>query len=228
MKRLFVALFASLALFTLTFSDLALAQPWTQMAMPQSVAEFSFPGLNSILNNIQLTPEQKAAVDQLETEIIPQIEGLLRPDQLEAFKTQIEEGKSFRKAFKSLTLAPEQKQSLAGLLKTLPASDSFSTLTPDQKRAYFLSHKTLFKPTPTEIADRIKTGADAKGGGMPSLEAITEKIKAGMGAKGGAPSAEEITEKINMGMKQKELYMPKLEAIGEKIADKVKAFTQPE
>lgn len=234
MKHLLFILFACLTLLVLPFSASASAQP---------LAQFSFPGLNTI----QLTPEQKAAVDQLETEIIPQIEEQLRPDQLDAFRLQIEEGKSFRKAFKSLTLAPDQKKSLASLIKTLPKSDAFATLTPDQKRAYFLSHKTLFKPTPEQIAERIKEGAEAKGTGMPSIEAITEKIKAGMSAKGGpsgeaiaekikagmnakgsyAPSAEEIAEKINMGMKNKELYRPKLEAIGEKITDAVKSFTQP-
>jgi hypothetical protein len=213
MRRIFLALFACLLVFTLTFSDLALAQP---------LAQLSFPGLN----NIQLTPEQKAAVEELETEIIPQIEGLLRPEQLEEFKLQIEDGKSFRKAFKALTLTPEQKNSLAELIKSLPKSDAFASLTPEQKRAYFLNHKTLFVPTPEEIAERIKTGMKAKGGTMPSIDEITEKIKANMSAKEGAPSAEEIAEKINLGMQKKEMYMPKLQAIGEQITAKLKAFTQ--
>jgi len=244
MKRRLIALFACLFMLGMSVAQPAFSQPLIQPIQP--VAQLSFPGLGEI----QLTPEQKAAVEQLETEIIPQIEALLRPDQLEAFKLKIEQGKSFRKAFKSLTLDPDQKTAIADLIKDLPKSDAFATLTPDQKRAYFLSHKALFKPTPEEIAERIQTGAEAKGISIPSIqdivakikasigaknsfapssEEIGEKIKAGMDAKGiYAPSAEEITEKINMGMKKKEMYMPTAEEISEKITTKMKEIAQPE
>jgi len=244
MKRRLIALFACLFMIGMSVPQPAEAQPLIQPIQP--VAQLSFPGLGEI----QLTPEQKAAVEQLETEIIPQIEALLRPDQLESFKLQLDQGKSFRKAFKSLTLDPDQKTALANLIKSLPKSDAFATLTSDQKRAYFLSHKALFKPTSEEIAERIQTGMEAKGGTIPSIqdivakikasigakssfapspEEISEKIKAGMNAKGSyAPSAEEITEKINMGLKKKEMYMPTAEEIGEKITAKMKDLVQPE
>ncbi len=236
MTRIFVVLFACLVV----MANLIGAGP----AQAQPLLQFSFPGLNQI----QLTPEQRAAVDQLEDEIIPQIESLLRPDQLDDFKTQLDDGKSFRKAFKSLSLTPEQKTALAGLIKSLPKSDAFATLTPDQKRTYFLSRKSLFKPTPEEIAEKIKVGAKDAEAGMPSIEEITEKIragmkaketyapsaeaindkiKAGMKAKGEfAPSAEEIGEKINAGMKRKEMYMPDLKEIGSQIGEKMKALTE--
>ncbi|MBW4467739.1 MAG: hypothetical protein KME07_20115 [Pegethrix bostrychoides GSE-TBD4-15B] len=241
MKRLLIALSACFCL--LGFSVPPAESLPLALLSPQPIAQLSFPGFGSM----QLTPEQEAAVNQLETEIIPQIEALLRPDQLAEFNLQVEDGKSFRKAFKSLTLDPDQKKSLAGLIKSLPKSDAFATLTPDQKRAYFLSHKTLFKPTPDEIATRIQAGVEAKGGTIPSIqdiiekiktsmsgkssfapssEEIADKIKAGMKDKGiDAPSIEEITEKINMGMKKKEMYMPTPEEIGEKISAKMKLLT---
>ncbi|MFM7426644.1 MAG: hypothetical protein ACKO7W_16895 [Elainella sp.] len=235
MIRILVVLFACLVVVANLFGAGA--------AQAQPLLQFSFPGLNQI----ELTPEQRAAVNQLEDEIIPQIESLLRPDQLDDFKAQLDEGKSFRKAFKSLTLTPEQKTALASLIKSLPKSDAFATLTSDQKRAYFLSRKSLFKPTAEEIVAKIKAGGKEEGG-MPSLEEITEKIKAGMKAKetyapsaevisekikagmkakgSFAPSAEEIGEKINAGMKRKEMYMPNLDEIGSKIGEKMKALTE--
>ncbi len=232
MKRLCIALLSCLVMVTLSFSDLAQAYP---------LAQFPFPGSSGI----QLTPEQKTAIDQLETEIIPQIEEVLKPEQIEEFEQQLEEGKSFRKAFKKLTLAPDQKNALAEVIKSLPKNDAFAMLTPDQKRAYFLNHKALFIPTSADIAEQIAASIETEAGAMPSVEEITEKIKAGMSAKEGFKpsseeiverikagmeakglSSEEITEKINLGMKKKEMYMPTLDDISAKISAKLKAWTQ--
>ena len=122
---------------------------------------------------------------KLETEIIPQIESVLTPEQQAEFATKVAAGTSFRKAFKAVTLTPAQKTKLSAVFKAIPKKDIFATLTPAQKKQLFLKNKQLFIPTAEEIGDKITAGmkmAKDKSPLAPSSESIVEKIKAKMKA----------------------------------------------
>lgn len=183
MKRLFISLLASVVvLLTLTIGRTAHAFP----------APFVSPGF-------YLADAATATVGdwmtQLETEILPQLEEIFSPDQREKFKTDIANGTSFRKAFKSLTLTPEQKSQVKDLLSGVTKKDAFAALTPDQKKQLFAKKKDLFMPTSEEIADRIDASLKAKGMAMP----------------------EDVKQKIDAGLKQRDAFMPSTESIIEKI-----------
>ncbi len=142
------------------------------LAAAQTLMQFSIPGFSKP----DLTAQQQDLLKQLETEVLPQFEQILTPEQREQFAKKVAEGKSFRKAFKAITLTPEEKIQIANLLKTLPKRDIFATLTPEQKKKFFITKKEIFIPTAEEITDKIKTSIEAKEGIMPDLETIREKI----------------------------------------------------
>lgn len=131
------------------------------------------------------TDEATNLLTKLETEIIPQIESVLTPEQQAEFATKVAAGTSFRKAFKAVTLTPAQKTKLSAVFKAIPKKDIFATLTPAQKKRLFLKNKQLFIPTAEEIGDKITAGmkmAKDKSPLAPSSESIVEKIKAKMKA----------------------------------------------
>jgi hypothetical protein len=131
------------------------------------------------------TDEATNLLTKLETEIIPQIESVLTPEQQAEFATKVAAGTSFRKAFKAVTLTPAQKTKLSAVFKAIPKKDIFATLTPAQKKQLFLKNKQLFIPTAEEIGDKITAGmkmAKDKSPLAPSSESIVEKIKAKMKA----------------------------------------------
>ena len=143
MKRKLASIFACLmVLLNLVVIDVAQAQP---------LMEISLPGLE----NIKLTEPQVDLQKKLETDILPQLESILTPEQRDQFKSEISEGSSLRKAFKSMSLTPDQKDKLTDVFKSLPKKDIFATLTPEQKKALFMKKKELFMPTPEEISDKI-------------------------------------------------------------------------
>ncbi|MDX2230945.1 MAG: hypothetical protein NW220_14995 [Leptolyngbyaceae cyanobacterium bins.349] len=112
---------------------------------------------------------------QLEKDVLPKLETILSPEQREQFTALIGEGSSFRKAFKSLTLTPDQKMKLKDLLSNMPKKGAFASLTPEQKKQLFMKKKEMFKPTPAEISERMNQGMKSKGGFMP--EGIGEQIQ---------------------------------------------------
>ena len=131
------------------------------------------------------TDEATNLLTKLETEIIPQIESVLTPEQQAEFATKVAAGTSFRKAFKAVTLTPAQKTKLSAVFKAIPKKDIFATLTPAQKKQLFLKNKQLFIPTAEEIGDKITAGmkmAKDKSPLAQSSESIVEKIKAKMKA----------------------------------------------
>jgi hypothetical protein len=87
------------------------------------------------------TDEATNLLTKLETEIIPQIESVLTPEQQAEFATKVAAGTSFRKAFKAVTLTPAQKTKLSAVFKAIPKKDIFATLTPAQKKQLFLKNK---------------------------------------------------------------------------------------
>lgn len=129
--------------------------------------------------------ESTNLLKQLETEILPQIESVLTPEQQEDFAAKIAAGTSFRKAFKAITLTPAQKTKLSTVFKAIPKKDIFATLTPAQKKQLFLKNKQLFIPSSAEIGAKITAGmqmAKDKSPLAPSAESIVEKVTAKMKA----------------------------------------------
>lgn len=129
--------------------------------------------------------ESTNLLKQLETEILPQIESVLTPEQQEDFAAKIAAGTSFRKAFKAITLTPAQKTKLSTVFKAIPKKDIFATLTPAQKKQLFLKNKQLFIPSSAEIGAKITAGmqmAKDKSPLAPSSESIVEKVTAKMKA----------------------------------------------
>lgn len=138
MKRILISSFACImVLLNLVVAGAAQAQPL-------SAISFSVP-------NVALTG-QNDVLEQLKKDVLPQLESILTPEQRQQFKTAVADGTSFRKAFKSLSLNPDQKAKLGTLFKSLPKKDIFTSLTPEQKKQLFMNKKELFMPTPEEIA----------------------------------------------------------------------------
>jgi len=139
----------------------------------------------------ETAPEVQAAapteaanlLKQLETEILPQIESVLTPEQQVEFASKIAAGTSFRKAFKAVTLTPAQKNKLSTVFKAIPKKDIFATLTPAQKKELFMKNKQLFIPTSQEIGAKINAGMQmgkdkSKSSFAPSTDEIVDKISA--------------------------------------------------
>ena len=118
---------------------------------------------------------------QLENEIVPQLKNIFTPEQQAQFEDSIASGASFRKAFKSLTLTPAQKNKIKTLLASVPKKDALASLTLEQKQQFFMKKKELFMPTSDEIMDKIQTGMSGKGVAMP--EGVKDKIDAAMSNK---------------------------------------------
>lgn len=167
MKRLLVLMIVCVMIaLSLTVAGAANAIPNTPL------------GLSSLYLADTPAPSNPSWIAQLEEEILPQLETIFTPEQREQFKTNMANGTSFRKAFKSLTLTPEQKTQLKTLLKSVTKKDALASLTPEQKKQIFMKKKEMFMPTSDEIADKINTGMKGKGETMP--EAVKEKIEAAM------------------------------------------------
>lgn len=135
-------------------------------------------GISSLYLADTLPPSGKNWLAQLEEEILPRLENIFTVEQREQFKTNIANGISFRKAFKSLTLTPEQKTQLKTLLKSVTKKDALASLTPEQKKQLFTKKKEMFMPTSDEIADKINAGMKGKGISIPA--GVKEKIDAVM------------------------------------------------
>ncbi|GAB4146293.1 MAG: hypothetical protein Fur0046_24200 [Cyanobacteria bacterium J069] len=227
MRRAFLSLVVSLILgLNLFLGNAAHAFSLSQFSLSDLLK--AFPGLTQA-NDLDLTEAQKELLAQLNEEVLPQIAAVLRPDQIDKFAAEIASGDSLRKAFKTLTLTPEQKTELAGLIKGLPKSDFFATLTPEQRTEFFMRKKGLFMPTLEEITEKIKFGLKKKEMFAPTAEEIAEKVKAkgiAPDADGTVPTVEEIAEKIKIGLKKKEEFAPSLETITEKIKQKIESISE--
>ena len=142
MKRRLISILAGLiVLLNLVIAGAAQAQPLKQSLLG--------------LQGVQLTEQQKSMMNKLESDILPQLESILTPEQRDQFKTAIADGANPRKAFKSMALTPDQKSKLAGVFKSLPKKDIFSSLTPEQKKELFMKKREIFKPSPEEISEKI-------------------------------------------------------------------------
>ncbi|PSR19358.1 hypothetical protein C8255_02710 [filamentous cyanobacterium CCP3] len=181
------------------------------VASPASAKPFPFS--LPLFENVDLTADQKALVDDLRSKYVPQIESILFPEQRKQFEQSIQDGYSLRKAFKAMALTTEQKTELAATLKTVPKGNLFAALTPEQKKEVFMNKKDMFIPTPDEIAERIKVGMESKAALDPDAPGAEISL-----------TPEEISEKVKLGFEKKKEFMPSLEEIKEKIAAKIEAI----
>ncbi len=227
MKRVLFSMIVCTALvFNLLISGGAEAKPM-----------FNLPFLAGANNTEKLPAEELTQL--LETKVLPEIESLLTPEQREQFTLALAEGKSLRKAFKAMTLTPDQKTELAAYLKnSLYGKGVLASLTPEQKKQFFLKKAEVFTPTADEIAEKIGGKMPlAKDTGNVESQALTDKIaeklkmfmSKGTGVK---PTPEEIGQKIvdkkkfgqSMNpMKAKPVGTPTPEEIGERVTGKIKA-----
>ncbi|MDX2097108.1 MAG: hypothetical protein SFW36_04975 [Leptolyngbyaceae cyanobacterium bins.59] len=133
-------------------------------------------------------------MQQLNATVLPQMAEILSPEQCDQVVAEIKAGKSFRKAFKGLALTPDQKYQLANILKALPQKDMLASLTPEQKKQFFLKKKEGFMPTPEEISEKISAGMKMK------TQFAPEGVSPSMKEKGKfVPTPEEIAKKISDG-----------------------------
>ncbi|MGG6241048.1 hypothetical protein ACQ4N7_20690 [Nodosilinea sp. AN01ver1] len=183
------------------------------VASPVSAKPFPFS--LPLFENVDLTAEQEALVEDLRSKYVPQIESILFPEQRKKFEQSIQDGYSLRKAFKAMALTMEQKAELSATLKTVPKGNLFAALTPEQKKEVFMNKKEMFIPTPDEIADRIKAGMESKASFAPDAPGSEM-----------SPTPEEIAEKVKLGFEKKKEFMPSLEEIKEKIAAKMEAIAE--
>ncbi|MBE9136144.1 hypothetical protein IQ254_02830 [Nodosilinea sp. LEGE 07088] len=182
----------------------------TLVASPASAMPFPFS--LPFFNDVDLTADQQALMEDLQSKYLPEIESILFPEQEEKFEEAMQNGVSLRKAFRKMALTSEQKVELAAAMKSMPKSELFATLTPQQKKEVFMKKKEMFMPTPEEIAEKIKAGIESKATFAP--DAAGDEM---------APTAEEIAEKIKLGLEKKKEFMPSMEEIQEKISAKMEA-----
>ena len=139
MKRLLVSIFACLiVLLNLVVADTTQAQSLT--ASPPSATVD--------------TKARQEVMEKLKSEFIPQLESVLTPEQRDELESAVvEEEMSLRKAFKSMALSSDLKIKLAAVFKSLPKKDFLNSLTPEQKKQFFMKKKEMFIPTADEIAE---------------------------------------------------------------------------
>jgi hypothetical protein len=182
----------------------------TLVVQPALAAPFPFS--LPWFQDIDLTEDQQVLMQQLQDKYVPEIEEILYPDQRERFEEAIQDGYSMRRAFREMYLTPDQKTELASVVKQIPKSSIFASLTPDQKKEIFMKKKEMFMPTAEEIQERIQAGMEAKQQFAP--DAPDAEM---------APTAEEIAEKIKAGFEKKKAFMPSIEDIKEKISEQMEA-----
>lgn len=186
LQRLLVSLLVWLAAFGVVVIPPVAASPHPVLAMPPLY--------------LADTPTQSGPdlLKQLETEILPKLEQIFYPDQREQFQASVADGMSFRKAFKSLMLTPEQKAQIRSVLQSVPKRDILASLTPDQKKQLFLKKREMFKPTAEDVIQRIDSNQGRSGSLPPGVK---EKIDASLKLKDSfIPSPEAIADKIEAGM----------------------------
>lgn len=142
MKRLLMSIFACLiVLLNLVVASTAQAQ---SLIAASSISSAT----------VEQTKPQEDIIEKVKTQFLPQIESILTPEQsVQLESAVVEEKTSLRKAFKSIMLTPDQKTKLATVFKSLPKKDFFASLTPEEKKQFFMKKKEMFMPAADEIAD---------------------------------------------------------------------------
>lgn len=185
----------------------------TLVATPASAGPFPFS--LPFFNSVDLTESQEALIEELQSKYVPAIERILFPEQREKFEAAIQDGLSLRKTFRTMALTPQQKMDLVATIKTVPRGELFAALTPEQKKEVFMNKKEMFRPTPEEIAEKIKVGMESKAMYAPDAPGSETAL-----------TPEEVAEKVKLGFEKKKEFMPSMEEIKEKISAKMEALTE--
>lgn len=85
------------------------------------------------LSGIQLTPEQTAQLQQLQTQTRTQVMNVLTPEQQSQLQTTIAEAKELRSALNSMNLTQQQRSQLQSIFQSV-RSQLNTILTPEQRR----------------------------------------------------------------------------------------------
>lgn len=92
----------------------------------EAIKEQAFAGVN-------LTPEQKSQLAQIQQETRTQIEGTLTPEQLSQFKSAIVSGQDFRTAATGINISQEQKTKIRIIMQSAMQKGQV-VLTPAQQQ----------------------------------------------------------------------------------------------
>ncbi|MBE9009150.1 hypothetical protein IQ250_02900 [Pseudanabaenaceae cyanobacterium LEGE 13415] len=111
---------------------------------------------------------------ELKAKIVPQLESILTSEQRAQFDDAIANGTSVKKAFKSVTLTPEQKGKIGMMMKSVP-KEYFTSLTPAQKRELFMQKKEYFMSSGKARAEAAMKAASDKVGGV--VKAVEDKVE---------------------------------------------------
>lgn len=142
MKRKMIALIVGVLMLWMGFVGAAQAQVLVADAAPMTeqvktaIEQFKTKLLSK--SDTSVNP-----FEQLQTQILPQLESILTPEQRQQLDDAIANGTSPKKAFKSIALTPDQKTKLGTMMKSLP-KDFFTSLTPAQKKELFMKKRDFF------------------------------------------------------------------------------------
>ncbi len=194
MKRILVSAIACLAFCFATLTSASSAHAGTVMPSSGLLLNLSPLYVTSYLAS-SAPPTQPDVLSQLKATVMPQLAEILTPEQLAMLETNISNGGSFRKTFKTLMLTPAQKSEIKTLLSSVAQKGALASLTPDQKKELFMKKKEAFMPSSEEIIDKINASKAGEGGTVS--QAVQDKIEKGLKARDSfMPSSKTIMEKI--------------------------------
>jgi Spy/CpxP family protein refolding chaperone len=109
-------------------TTLAIAPFMPEMAQAQSPGQM-FP----LLAGIELTQQQQAQWSEMRSQTRSQIERIIRPEQINAFRSAINQGQTFQQAIAAVNLSNDQKAQLRQVFQASRKQTS-SILTAAQKQ----------------------------------------------------------------------------------------------
>ena len=102
------------------------------IASSQSMLKNRNATVMSRLEELDLSTEQSDAIDAIRANMMTQIEGMLTPAQLDAFRQGRKEGSDMRSIMRGLGLNANQRSEIISLFRTTQAQ-IMSVLTPEQR-----------------------------------------------------------------------------------------------
>lgn len=103
------------------------------LATPLALTVTAAPALaqRNVVEDLNLTPEQKSRLQDIQRNTRVQLQSLLTPEQKQAFMAQINSGATVRQAVRSLDLTDAQKNQLQSVLDN-SFQQAMNVLTPEQ------------------------------------------------------------------------------------------------
>jgi len=109
-------------------TTIALSPFVNSLAQAQTTGQM-FP----LLAGIELTQQQQTQLNEMRKQTRNQIEQIIRPEQIAAFRSAIDQGQTFQQAVATVNLSPDQKAQLRQVLQAARQQAS-SILTTEQKQ----------------------------------------------------------------------------------------------